>query len=102
MGGFDFTEVGAERLNQLWWRGGLPPSFLAESDAASLEWRRFAVKSIRERDLPALGGTKFTPAQFSRPLTLLAHYHGQFWNDAEAARVVQVDAKTIQRHVEIL
>ena len=33
MGGFDFTEVGAERLNQLWWRGGLPPSFLAASDA---------------------------------------------------------------------
>jgi len=102
MGGFDLTEVGVEGLDPLWWRGGLPPSFLAATDAASLEWRRFAVKSIRERDLPALGGTKFTPAQFSRLLTLLAHYHGQFWNDSEAARVLQVDAKTVQRHVEIL
>src|SRR5438552_14562267 len=39
MAGFDLSEVGSKGLRSLWWRGGFPRSFLAESDEASRLWR---------------------------------------------------------------
>lgn len=38
----DAGEVGRERRDALWLRGGFPESLLAESDAASLRWRRLS------------------------------------------------------------
>jgi predicted AAA+ superfamily ATPase len=42
--GLDLAEVGVERQQGLWLRGGFPPSFLARSDADSLAWRLQAVQ----------------------------------------------------------
>jgi len=39
MAGFDLSEVGPKALRTLWWRGGFPRSFLAETDGESLQWR---------------------------------------------------------------
>ena len=102
MGGFDLAEAGVRNLDRLWWRGGYPRAFLAENDAAAREWMDNIVRSLRERDLPALVQTKLTSVQLSRLLTLMAHFHGQHWNSSEAARTLDVDYKTAQRYVELL
>jgi len=38
---FSLAELGKEVQNQLWRRGGFPPSFTAASEENSLEWQRF-------------------------------------------------------------
>jgi uncharacterized protein len=42
-------------LDRVWVRGGFPDSFLADSDAASLEWREDFIRTYLKRDLPDLG-----------------------------------------------
>ncbi len=102
MGGFDLSEVGAPRVNRLWWRGGYPRAFLAPDDAAAREWIDNVLRSLRERDLPALVKTRLTQLQISRLLTLLAHFHGQHWNSSEAARTLDVDQKTVHRYLDVM
>jgi predicted AAA+ superfamily ATPase len=53
--GLALREIGAERADRLWMRGGFPKSFLAHSDRESLEWRQSFIRTFLERDLPALG-----------------------------------------------
>jgi len=53
------------------------------------------------RDLPALAETRLTQEQLRRFFQLLAHHHGQYWNHSEVAGVLGVNAKTVQRHVEL-
>lgn len=102
MGGFDIAEAGTGTLSRLWWRGGYPRAFLAESDDAAREWMNQAVRALRDRDLPAMAQTKLTPVQLGKLLILLAHYHGQHWNSSEAARTLDVDYKTAQRYIELM
>ena len=53
--GFDLSEIGIERIESHWARGGFPRSFLAESDDESWRWRTDFVRTYLERDLPQLG-----------------------------------------------
>lgn len=76
LAGFSLEEVGAARHERLWFRGGLPRSFLARSEAESGRWRREFVRTFLERDLPQLGIT-IAPSTLLRFWTMLAHYHGQ-------------------------
>lgn len=39
LAGLNVAEVGGERMEDLWLRGGFPDSFLAENDARSSRWR---------------------------------------------------------------
>jgi len=45
---FGLDEVGCTALDQLWLRGGYPPSFLARNDAASSQWRKSYVSTFLE------------------------------------------------------
>jgi len=101
MGGFSLNEVGKEAQNQLWRRGGLPLSFTAESDEASLEWRKDFVRTFLERDIPQFGFNIPATSLF-RFWSLLAHYHGQIWNNAEAARTLNVGEATARRYLDLL
>jgi len=49
LGGFQLWEVGPQYRDRLWMRGGLPNSFLAESDADSTRWREDFIRSFLER-----------------------------------------------------
>lgn len=99
--GFDLCEVGRQRADELWLRGGFPRSFLAESDAASFEWRRGFVRTFLERDLPQLGVR--IPAQtLHRFWRMLAHNHGQLWNGAEFGRAFGVAHTTVRRYLDLL
>lgn len=48
----DAGETGQADLETLWLRGGFPPSFLAQSDTASLRWRLDFIRTYLERDIP--------------------------------------------------
>jgi predicted AAA+ superfamily ATPase len=87
LGPLTLDEVGAspEHVHRLWSRGGFPGSFLAASDAESLDWRRAYVRSFLERGLPELD-LKLPPERMRRFWTMVAHRHGQPWNAADLAR----------------
>jgi predicted AAA+ superfamily ATPase len=101
MSGFSLEEVGKEAQNQHWRRGGFPLSFLAPSEEESLEWRKDFVRTFLERDIPQFGFNIPSSGLF-RFWSLLAHYHGQLWNAAEAARTLEVSQGTARRYVDLL
>jgi predicted AAA+ superfamily ATPase len=101
MMGFCLNDVGKDAQNILWRRGGFPLSFIAPTEETSLEWRQDFVNTLLERDVPQLG--IYIPASsLFRFWTLLAHYHGQVWNAAEAARSLNVGETTTRRYLDIL
>jgi len=101
MAGFNLAEVGAAAQAQHWLRGGFPLSFLAASEADSLAWRKNFIQTFLERDLPQLGISIPAPNLF-RFWSMLAHYHGQIWNAAEAARSLRVNESTTRRYLDLL
>ena len=52
LAGFGLGETGVEDWRRLWLRGGLPRSYLAESDADSMAWRDRFIRTFLERDIP--------------------------------------------------
>lgn len=101
MAGFSLAEVGIEMQIRHWLRGGFPLAFLAEANADSLVWRKNFIQTFLERDLPQLGIT--VPASnLFRFWSMLAHYHGQVWNAAEAARALAVNESTTRRYLDLL
>jgi predicted AAA+ superfamily ATPase len=101
MGGFSLAEVGKAAQNQHWRRGGFPLSFTASSEETSLEWRKDFVRTLLERDIPQFGFNIPSTSLF-RFWSLLAHYHGQIWNAAEAARALNVGESSARRYVDLL
>ncbi|MGA9837880.1 MAG: ATP-binding protein [Gemmatimonadaceae bacterium] len=97
----DAGEVGRERVDTLWLRGGFPESLLAASDAASLRWRTDFIRTYLERDIPQLGPR--IPAETLRRLwTMLAHQQGGLLNAAALARALAVDGKTVAAYLDLL
>ena len=97
----DAGEVGRDRLNTLWLRGGFPESLLADSDAASLRWRVDFIRTYLERDIPQLGPR--IPAETLRRLwTMLSHQQGGLLNTAALARALAVDGKTVAAYLDLL
>jgi hypothetical protein len=99
--GFTLDETGEDELQNLWLRGGLPPSFTAESIEDSLQWRRSFIQTLLERDLPQWG-VSVPATAMGRFWSILAHYHGQTWNSTEAARAMGVSHNTTQKYLDIL
>lgn len=72
------------RQHRLWFRGGFPPAFLADTDADAMEWheafqRTFLARHIRNLDFDV------APDALRRFWTMLAHFHGQTWNASRLA-----------------
>jgi predicted AAA+ superfamily ATPase len=101
MSGFTLDEAGGEHAQQLWHRGGLPLSYLAANDRDSMKWRQAYIQSFVERDLRLLG-VDLPPAAVRRFLTMLAHYHGQYWNGSEIGRALQLSHNTVKRYLDLL
>jgi predicted AAA+ superfamily ATPase len=98
---FDVTEVGGDRLDRLWVRGGFPESFLASGDEASLRWRRDFIRTYLERDIPQLGPR--IPAETLRRLwTMLAHNQGGLLNAANLARGLGVSGATVGNYLDLM
>lgn len=101
LGPFDVLEVGEERLDPLWVRGGFPDSLLAPTDADSLRWRTHFIRTYLERDIPQFGPR--IPAETLRRFwTMLAHHQGGLLNAAQFARGLGVDGKTVASYLDLL
>jgi predicted AAA+ superfamily ATPase len=101
LGPFDPLEVGPDALETLWVRGGFPRSFLAETDALSLQWRRDFIRTYLERDIPQFGSR--IPAETLRRFwTMLAHNQAQMLNAANLARGLGVDGRTVAGYLDLL
>ena len=100
---FHLLEIGGSpgASDRLWLRGGFPDSFLAESESASLEWRRAFIRTYLERDIPQLGPR--LPAETLRRLwTMLAHLQGEPLNAARLATGLGVSGQTVGRYLDLL
>jgi predicted AAA+ superfamily ATPase len=101
LGGFRLHDVGAEHMQQLWFRGGLPRAYLTETEEQSLRWREQYIQTFLERDIPQLGIS--IPAHTLRRFwTMLSHYHGQILNYSELARSFGISDMTARRYLDIL
>lgn len=101
MSGFSLEEVGQKEQNRHWLRGGFPLSYLANSEADSIAWRKNFIQTFLERDLPQLG-IKIPATTLMRFWSMLAHYHGQIWNAAEPARSLSMGETSIRRYLDLL
>lgn len=88
-------------VNRLWVRGGYPRSFLAETDADSLDWRESFIQTYLERDIPQLG-LRIPASRLRQFWTLLAHVHGQVWNASPLAQSMGISGKTVNHYLDIL
>lgn len=101
LSGFNLSEVGSDKSNLLWNRGGFPRSFLAADESSSIAWREDFIRTFLERDIPQLGIS--IPAETLRRFwTMIAHYHGQVWNAAQFARSLGTSEVTVRRYLDIL
>jgi predicted AAA+ superfamily ATPase len=98
---FDLAEVGGERWQALWVRGGFPRAFLAASEEDSAAWREGFIRTFLERDIPQLGFT-MPPAAMRRFWMMLAHDHGQTWNASELGRAMGLSDKTVRSYLDLL
>ena len=101
LAGFQLWEVGNESMERLWIRGGLPNSFLPDSQSASIDWRENYIRTFLERDIPQLG-ISIASETLRRFWTMVAHYHGQVWNASEFARSLGSSEATARRYLDIL
>jgi predicted AAA+ superfamily ATPase len=101
LSGFDLREVGIKKWRRLWLWGGYPRSFLADTDALSVRWRRDFIRTFLERDIPQLG-VRIPSETLRRFWMMVAHFHGQLWNGADLARSLGVSEHTVRGYVDLL
>jgi hypothetical protein len=101
MGGFTLDELGADRAGPLWQRGGFPDALLAPDDATSVRWRRDFIETLVERDLPQWG-VRVSATAMRRFWSMVAHYHGQVWSNADPARALGVSEPTVRSYLDLL
>ena len=101
LGPFDPLEVQTDGLDTLWVRGGFPRSFLASTNALSMEWRRDFIRTYLERDIPQFG-PRIAAETLRRFWTMLAHNQCQILNAANLSRGLGVDGKTIASYLDLL
>ena len=79
---FQLTEIDNKKkndINDLWFKGGFPKSYLARSVEASMRWRENFIITFLERDIPTLG-YKIPAETLSRFWQMCAHNHGGILN----------------------
>jgi predicted AAA+ superfamily ATPase len=102
IGGFDLEEIGTGSWEQLWLRGGHPPSFLAADDGIAYHWRENYLSFLIGKDLRIWSQSDLHPAQVRKLLNLIADSTGQAWNHSAAAKLLGVSYKTVQSYIETL
>lgn len=88
-------------LEKLWFRGGFPDSYLAESDQESWNWRQDFITTYVEKDIP-LFGPQVPATRMKRFWMMLAHYHGQQANLSDIGKSLEVSHTTIKTYLDTL
>ncbi len=101
MGGLSLDEVGPERQDRLWLRGGYPRAYLAPSVGAWKRWVHSYSRTFVERDIPMLRPGTSTEA-IARFWRMLAHLHGQRWNGSALARALDTSVPSVNAYRGLL
>ena len=101
MNPLDLLEVGADKLNTLWLRGGFPDSFLAANDRDSLSLRQNFIRTYLERDVPQFG-FRIAAETVERLWTMLAHQQGALLNVSQLAGSLGVSAPSTSHYLDLL
>lgn len=99
--GLDLAEVGPQDFRRLWWRGGFPRPYLAESDVQARQWQADLERIVLERDLPYVEA-KLPALTLRRFWAMVAHYHGQTWNSSEIGRSLNLTDKLAREYLDVL
>ena len=94
-------ENSAKGFEEHWLRGGFPDSFLALSDAESLQWRQNFVQTFLERDIPQLG-IRIPSRTLERLWKMCAHLQGQLLNQSRLGESLGVSHTTIRSYLGLL
>lgn len=100
--GLGLNEVGENKIDELWIRGGYPRSFLADNEEVSFRWREDFIQTFLERDIPMLGNKRIPTMQLWRFWQMAAHYHGQLWNHSEIANSLAIPRNTVRDYLDLL
>jgi len=98
---FTILEVENSGLNALWVRGGFPDSLLAVDDGVSFQWRLDFIRTYLERDIPQFG-SRISAETLRKFWTMLAWSQGGMLNQAQFARNLLVDVKTVASYLDLL
>ncbi|MFC7339067.1 ATP-binding protein [Haloferula chungangensis] len=101
LGGLNVGEVGFENRDRLWWRGGIPESFMAPTDGESARFREAFIQTFLRRDLPGQG-IDLPAERLRRFLVLTARHQGQPWNSSAIAKELGVSHPTARAYLELL
>jgi predicted AAA+ superfamily ATPase len=101
LSGFGIHDIDPKENRKLWIRGGLPLSFLSESDQKSMRWREQYISSFLERDIPQLG-INIPARTLHRFWSMIAHYHAQIINYRELSRSFDISDMTARKYTEVL
>jgi len=101
LSGFRIHDIPEDRQNNLWIRGGLPLSFLADSDSNSAVWRENYIRTFLERDIPGLG-IRIPPHTLHRFWQMISHYHGNIINFSEIGKSFGIADTTVRHYIDIL
>ena len=100
---FLLSELSTDKMDVLWIRGGLPPSTIAESEDASIQWRQDFIMTYLQRDLSVLGYDIRIPSMTLRRFwQMLAHTHGQSANLSQLVTNMELSRQSIRRILDIL
>ena len=98
---FTALEVENSPLDNLWVRGGFPESLLAVDERVSFQWRLDFIRTYLERDIPQFG-SRISADTLRKFWTMLAWNQGGMLNQAQFARNLSVDVKTVSSYLDLL
>ena len=98
---YNNTDPSVFNPEKLWFRGGFPDSYLAESDDESWAWRSDFISSYVERDIPQLG-RQIPATKMRRFWSMLAHVHGQQVNLSALGKSLEVSHTTVRNYLDTL
>ncbi|MCX7821083.1 MAG: ATP-binding protein [Brevinematales bacterium] len=101
LSGFRKEDLSETQYKNFHFRGGLPPSLLAENDKESNNWRKDYIRTFLERDIPQLG-IRIPSFTLYRFWMMIAFYHANIVNFSEIARSFGVSDTTVRHYLEIL
>jgi len=97
----EVAEARAGKMEQHWFRGGYPESFLAADDSTASQWCDDFVTSYVERYLPQLG-VAASPVILRRLCSMLAHQQGCTVNVSKLAGSLGIDGKSVRHYMDLL
>lgn len=99
LSGLSCTELGWNRQEERWLKGGYPNPLLHIKQR--MIWFDNYVKTYIERDLPLLG-LPARPSTTSRLISMISHMQGSTINNSNLSKSLELTDKTVKRYLDFL